>query len=59
MLTGKGEKGKASIVVNSDGSGNAGESSSIDIDLKKAGSIPKEWVYAKATAANEENDSEE
>lgn len=59
MLTGKGEKGKASIVVNSDGSGNAGESSSIDIDLKKAGSIPKEWVYAEADAANEENDSEE
>ena len=59
MLTGKGEKGKASIVVNSDGSGNAGESSSIDIDLKKAGSIPKEWVYSEAAAANEENDSEE
>ena len=30
ILTGKGEKGKASIIVNSDGSGNAGESSSIE-----------------------------
>lgn len=50
MLTGKGEKGKASIVVNSDGSGNAGESSSIDIDLKKAGSIPSEWTYSAAGA---------
>lgn len=48
MLTGKGEKGKASIVVNSDGSGNAGESSSIDIDLKKAGSVPSEWTYSAA-----------
>ena len=46
MLTGKGEKGKASIIVNSDGSGNAGESSSIDIDLKKSGSLPTEYTYS-------------
>lgn len=60
MLTGKGEKGKASIVVNSDGSGNAGESSSIDIDLKKAGSIPTEWTYtaSAASAVNEDDRTE-
>lgn len=46
MLTGKGEKGKASIIVNSDGSGNAGESSSIDIDLKKSGALPTEYTYS-------------
>lgn len=49
MLTGKGEQGKVSVIVNSDGSGNAGESSSIDIDLKKSGSIPTEYTYS-ATA---------
>ena len=45
ILTGKGEKGKVSIIVNSDGSGNAGESSSIDIDLRKAGELPEEYTY--------------
>lgn len=51
MLTGKGEKGKASIIVNSDGSGNAGESSSIDIDLKKSGSLPTEYTYTASAGA--------
>ena len=48
ILTGKGEKGKASIIVNSDGSGNAGESSAIDIDLRKAGELPTEYTYTAA-----------
>ena len=46
LLTGKGERGKASIIVNSDGSGNAGESSAIDIDLRKAGELPTEYTYS-------------
>lgn len=46
VLTGKGEKGKASVIVNSDGSGNAGESSAIDIDLRKSGELPAEYTYA-------------
>lgn len=46
ILTGKGEQGKVSIVVNSDGSGNAGETTSIDIDLKKAGDLPTEYTYS-------------
>jgi hypothetical protein len=46
LLNGKGEKGKVSIIVNSDGSGNAGESSAVDIELKKSGSIPTEYTYA-------------
>lgn len=46
MLTGKGEKGQVSIIVNSDGSGNAGDSSSIDVELKKVGSAPTEYTYS-------------
>ena len=54
IITGKGEKGKASIIVNSDGSGNAGESSSIDIDLKKSGSLPTEYTYNQEHVASME-----
>ena len=46
MLTGKGEKGTASIIVNSDGGGNAGENSSISIDLKSVGTAPTEYTYS-------------
>lgn len=45
ILNGKGEKGKVSVIVNSDGSGDAGESSEIDIELKKAGDAPTEYTY--------------
>ena len=48
ILTGKGEKGKCSIIVNSDGSGNAGESSAIDIEFKKIGDLPTEFTYTVA-----------
>jgi len=46
ILNGKGEKGQVSIIVNSDGSGNAGESSAVDIEFKKIGSNPTEYTYA-------------
>lgn len=45
ILNGKGEKGQCSIIVNSDGSGNAGESSAIDIEFKKIGTNPEEFTY--------------
>lgn len=45
ILNGQGEKGQCSIIVNSDGSGNAGESSAIDIEFKKIGSNPKSYTY--------------
>jgi len=48
ILTGKGEKGTASIIVNSDGGGNAGENSAISIDLKSVGTAPVEYVYEAA-----------
>jgi len=48
LLNGLGEKGRGSIIVNSDGSGDAGESSEIDIELRKAGEAPTEYTYTAA-----------
>lgn len=48
IVTGKGETGEVCIIVNSDGSGEAGNSSEIDIELKKSGSAPEEYTYTKA-----------
>lgn len=45
VITGKGEQGDACIIVNSDGSGEAGNSSEIDIELRKSGSAPAEFAY--------------
>ncbi|MDO4174554.1 MAG: hypothetical protein Q4D42_07300 [Eubacteriales bacterium] len=50
LLNGKGEKGKVSIIVNSDGSGEAGNSAEIDVELKKSGSQPTEYTYSAATS---------
>lgn len=46
ILNGKGEKGKCSIIVNSDSSGNAGESSAIDVEFRKIGAMPEEYTYS-------------
>lgn len=51
ILNGKGEKGQAAIIVNSDGAGNSGESSSIDIDLKKSGAQPVEYTYSATSGS--------
>lgn len=51
MLTGAGEKGQVSIIVNSDGSGNAGEASVIDIELKKVGAAPETYSYVAGAYA--------
>lgn len=45
IITGKGESGDCVIIVNSDGSGEAGNSSEIDIELKKSGSQPVEYSW--------------
>lgn len=45
MLTGKGEKGTATVAVNSDGSGNSGDNAGIDIQLSKVGNAPEEFTY--------------
>jgi hypothetical protein len=46
ILTGEGESGEVSIIVNSDGSGEAGNASEIDIELKKSGANPTEYTYS-------------
>lgn len=53
ILNGVGEKGQVSIIVNSDGSGNAGESSAVDIEFKKIGSNPTEYTYSAGSGINE------
>lgn len=49
IRTGKGEKGLAALIVNEDGSGNAGEPCGVKIDLK-ATETPAEYDYLKETA---------
>lgn len=51
ILNGKGEKGEASIIVNSDGSGSAGESAEVDIEIRKASAQPTEYTYSASTGA--------
>ena len=51
MLTGKGEKGTATVAVNSDGSGNSGDNAGIDIQLSKVGDAPEEFTYGSAPEA--------
>lgn len=46
ILTGKGEKGQVSIIVNSDGAGNSGENAAIDVEFKKIGEQPTEYTYS-------------
>lgn len=50
IVSGAGEQGEACIIVNSDGSGEAGNSSEIDIELKKSGSAPAEFNYSALSA---------
>lgn len=52
LLNGKGESGEASIIVNSDGNGAAGESAAVDIELKKSGAAPAEYTYSDAQPAS-------
>ena len=46
IMNGKGEKGQVSIIINSDGGGNAGESAAIDVEFKKIGNVPTEYTYS-------------
>ncbi|MCF0120768.1 MAG: hypothetical protein HUJ65_03935 [Oscillospiraceae bacterium] len=48
ILTGKGECGELAIIVNSDGSGEAGESAEIELELKKSGASPTDYTYSAA-----------
>lgn len=46
ILTGKGESGDVSIIVDSDGSGEAGNAAKVEIELKKCGDAPASYTYA-------------
>lgn len=46
ILTGKGESGECAIIVNSDGSGEAGNSAEFDVELKKSGAAPADYTYS-------------
>ena len=48
IITGKGEQGECAIIVNSDGSGEAGNNAEIDIELKKSGAQPAEYTWTAA-----------
>lgn len=48
LLTGIGEKGSASIIVNSDASGDAGATAEVDIDIQATKS-PEEYTYTAST----------
>ena len=45
IVSGKGEKGEVTIIVNSDGSGEAGNNAEFDIELRKSGAAPTEYEY--------------
>ena len=59
LLNGKGESGEASIIVNSDGNGAAGESAAVDIELKKSGAAPDEYEYNAAQTASADPEGEQ
>lgn len=50
ILTGKGEQGKVSVVVQEDQTGDAGENAGFSVDLMGQGN-PKEYTYAASFAA--------
>lgn len=58
LQTGVGERGFASIIVNSDGSGDAGASAEIDIDIMTT-AAPAEYTWASGTTGEETNTEDE
>ena len=46
ILTGEGEQGECSIVVRSDGSGDAGENAGVEIELRAVGGTPTAYTYS-------------
>jgi len=47
LLNGKGETGKVTILINSDSTGVAGEDSGFDVEMRKTGAVPEEFVYGQ------------
>lgn len=53
VINGKGIKGIGTVIVNSDGSGNAGENSTIDVEIRKSGANPEEFEYTPTTEGSQ------
>lgn len=49
IRSGKGESGEVAIIVDSDGSGEAGSSAAFAVNLMKSGSAPADYTYAAPT----------
>lgn len=54
LLTGIGEIGKVSIMVDNDGSGDAGEKAEVSVNFEKVGDMPKAFDWSKDKAKNYE-----
>ena len=46
LKNGKGEKGRAALIVNSDAAGTSGENSTIAVEIRKSGAQPDEYTYS-------------
>lgn len=57
VLNGMGEQGSITIIVNSDGSGDADNTAEIDVELRKTGAAPKEYTYTGVQTANTTKDA--
>lgn len=53
MLTGKGEKGMMSVIVNTDCSGGSEENSGLSVDLKSTGVKPAKYTWAAASGSSD------
>lgn len=51
-LTGKGEKGQGTVIIDTDASGNAEENLAVSGSLEKSGAAPDEYTYSAASSAS-------
>lgn len=52
-INGKGEKGKLSVIVNTDSGGGSQENSVLSVDLKSTGVKPEEYTYTKTNTVKD------
>lgn len=52
MLTGKGEQGQVSVIVDTDCGGNPGENSTLSVSLKSTGVKPTSYTYTASGGGN-------
>lgn len=59
IKTGKGEKGKVSVIVENDGSGAAGENSTVVIRFESIGEMPTEYTWSDDSSGRSSSKQEE